>query len=124
MPKFDAQITDLTPSGAPGLFFKELDVDGAGYLIFGEEGRTVLNPVHHFPWIEQMNDLEGHTLRIEVWHGGTSVLLRFIHFGGFQASQYRRIARDIFRNDPALVPSYAKEKKQSNSGLNKHQVQR
>ena len=64
----------------------------------------MLNPTSHFPWVTCMADLEAHTLKIAVSCGGAPVLLRFIHFGAFDASDYSRIAREIAQDDPALLP--------------------
>ena len=67
----------------------------------GPGTNTIVDPVQIFDWINTENDLQGRTIKMEVYNVETDnqpVLLRFIHIGKFKPTTYQRAYLEIAKN--------------------------
>lgn len=101
-PTFVAILVDLTNQEKNSFkVFKNLKVNKQGFLILGPDGNTIIDPVQIFNWINTESDLQGRTIKMEVYNVETQnqpVLLRFIHIGKFTPVTYQRAYLEVAKN--------------------------
>ncbi len=85
---FNIKITDLSDLENPFIIIEERPIDENGNLIFDNVDLNILNPFKIFPWINNPNEIEKKTLKIEVTYNNELILLRFIHLDKFYPIKY------------------------------------
>ena len=97
---FDVQITDLTSEDRHTHWYTDISVDRSGHLVFrpgelvgvksSKSTRTVISPIHDFPWVTSILQMYGHAIRIEVFSQDglyqTLLLDRCAYYGKFDPS--------------------------------------
>eukprot|EP01012_Entosiphon_sulcatum_P033202 TRINITY_DN42068_c0_g1_i1.p1 TRINITY_DN42068_c0_g1~~TRINITY_DN42068_c0_g1_i1.p1 ORF type:complete len:511 (+),score=52.39 TRINITY_DN42068_c0_g1_i1:40-1572(+) len=82
--RFDVTVTDLSDPAKPSHTFPERRVNDTLHIVFHEPNTCVLSPVDDLPWVREVDQLYGHTVRLEVvavYPNRTKVVDTTVHYG-------------------------------------------